>query len=121
MSQIRTSSSGGLIDRNGFSNDLISEVRAEECRCVQVDLVIEEPGKLVLESDETESNALAWEELDEQVDIASGAELSPGRRTEDCQPTDTVAAAEPGQLGLIDGDTRVVHFSSIIPAGEAGT
>lgn len=88
-----------------LGEDLVSEVSAEEARGVQVDGSAEDGGEFVLHGEEREAGGGAGLELDEDVDVAVGAEVIAEHGAEESEAPDAVAAAEVGEGLARDGDT----------------
>ena len=86
--------------RDGFADDLVSEIGAERPRCPQVDGSAEERRQLLLHPDEFEvpGRAIGFE-FDENVDVAFAPEVRTKHGSEEGKPANVVALAEPADFG----------------------
>lgn len=102
----RRTVSSGRIKRTRCRGDLVAEVAAEVLVGSQLDWAPRVASKLQFhlgEVDETRNAARV--ELDEDVDIAGGAEVIAQHRAVQCEPADAMAGGEVGDHGIIHGQS----------------
>lgn len=114
-------SSGGFIQREGFPQNPVSEVGAEEAGRQEIHLSAEESRKLSLDGDEPEADGRAGLELDENVDIAFRTELAPQSRAEESQPTYAMPPTKALESRPVEGQRRRdLHEIIVAPRRKSG-
>ena len=78
---------------------------------MKVDLSTQQIGKLRLEREERQTRCSTGLELDENVDVAFGAEVGPDDGPEKGETANPVTPADARQAGAIDGDGQGGHAS----------
>src|SRR3972149_6131085 len=120
ISSRRTRSSGCPIERYCAAQHTATKVRAQESRCVEVNLVAEQFRELLLDRHESQPDPRSRLELDEYIHVAFGAEVLAKRGAEEGEPPDGGAAAKLCEPLAIDLKCQCCHPNACYHDGCKG-